>query len=188
MVMSSLWHGEPRQPEEVHHSGLSQSRQTCFCMAKFWKGHEGKQASTVVISESKMDVPSLLLREPRVEILLPQLQPSSRFGVSWWQRWQFCAETGSAGCILGISLGGVPQIARRQRVSRFGRDADPEDAAAKTEEQDRLNALDTNMVNLEKARGGKPSRGRLRWVRLSCFFCFLLLANVRHPWHLIRRF
>ena len=90
-------------------------------MAKFWKGHEGKQASTVVISESKMDVPSLLFRELRVERFLPQLQPSSRFGVSWWQRWQFCAETGSAGYILGVSLVGVRQVAGRQRVSRFGR-------------------------------------------------------------------
>ena len=29
-------------------------------------------------------------------------------------------------------------------------------ASAKTEEQDRLNSLDTSIVNLEKARGGKP--------------------------------
>ena len=31
-----------------------------------------------------------------------------------------------------------------------------EGAQAKTEEQDRLKALDTSIVDLEKARGGKP--------------------------------
>ena len=75
-----------------------------------------------------------------MERLLPQLQPRSRLEVSWW-RWQFCAGTGSAGYILGISLGGVRQVVGRQRVSRFGRDADRGGASAKTEEQDRLKAL-----------------------------------------------
>ena len=89
-------------------------------MAEFWKGDEEQQASTVVICESTMDVSGLLSRELCVARLLPQLQPGSRLGVSWWQRWQFSAQTSSGGYIFGFSLGGVRQVAGRQRVSRFG--------------------------------------------------------------------
>ena len=56
--------------------------------------------------------------------LLPHLQLSSRLGVSWRQRWQFCAETSTAGYVLGFSLGGVRPVAGRQRVSRFACDVD----------------------------------------------------------------
>ena len=92
-------------------------------MAEFWKGEE-QQARTVGTCDSTMDVSGLLLRELRLERLLPQLQSSGRLGVSWWQRWQFCGETGSAGHILGVSLGGVRQVAVKQRVSLFGCDVD----------------------------------------------------------------
>ena len=60
-VMSSLWHREPRLPKDVHHAGLSASRQAYFPMADFWKGDEEQQASTVIICESTMDLSCLLL-------------------------------------------------------------------------------------------------------------------------------
>ena len=69
-------------------------------MAELWKGHEEQQPSTVVISESTMDVPGLLSRELRVHSCNQAVD-------SGWQRWQFSAETGSVGHSLGISLDGV---------------------------------------------------------------------------------
>ena len=148
--MSSLWHGESRLPEEVHQSGLSASRRACFRKARLSTGKE-QQASTVVIGESTMVVSGVLLPELRVARLLPQLQPSSQLGVSWWQWWQSCAE---AGYFRGLPLecdrlrGGSESLGSDAMVVE-------ESASAKTKEHDRLKALDASIVNLDQARGGK---------------------------------
>ena len=142
-----------------------------------------------------MDVSGLLLREQRVESLLPQLQPSSRLGVSCGQRWRLFAETGSACYILGISLTGVRQVAGRWQVGRcYWRGPTAEEAGAQRpdavpqldqgspqngqETADAKNDAPEKAWDVEMLQAKPFSRGRLRWDRLSRLICFLLLAYV----------
>ena len=153
VVMSSLWHGESRLPAEVHRSGLSASRRACFRTAGLSIGRgtnsrrapsssasrrwtcldcsnritRGKDIATVVAKQSARGVVVAMVTVLRGGRL------SERLSVTTSRRSATCCEP----------LGSDAMVVE-------------ESASAKTEEQDRLEALDASIVKLEKARGGKP--------------------------------